>query len=167
MGSHQSAKMVTDEWLTPPGIISALGEFDLDPCMPVNRPWNTAKVHYTKDDDGLSKEWFGRIWLNPPYGMVATEWMARLAKHGNGIALLFARTETQMFFDHIWNEATAMLFIKGRLYFHYVDGSVAKQNGGAPSVLIAYGYENAKILDQCSIAGKVVHLKVNPYRNAS
>ena len=26
-----------------------------------------AKVFYTKDDDGLSKEWWGRVWLNPPY----------------------------------------------------------------------------------------------------
>lgn len=158
MGSHQSSAMMTYEWLTPPGIIKSLGEFDLDPCMPINRPWDTAKKHYTRDDDGLSKEWAGRIWLNPPYGMIATKWMERMADHGNGIALLFARTETQMFFDHVWHDATAMLFIKGRLYFHYVDGTVAKQNGGAPSVLIAYGQDNAQALRESDIKGKVVFL---------
>jgi hypothetical protein len=36
-----------DEWLTPPEIIKSLGEFDLDPCSPINRPWDTAKNHYT------------------------------------------------------------------------------------------------------------------------
>ena len=35
-----------DEWLTPPEIIRALGPFDLDPCAPVNRPWDTANDHY-------------------------------------------------------------------------------------------------------------------------
>lgn len=40
MGSHQSAAMLKDEWLTPPEIIQALGgpeSFDLDPCAPINR----------------------------------------------------------------------------------------------------------------------------------
>jgi hypothetical protein len=42
LSGHQSAKMKSDEWLTPPGILKALGQFDLDPCAPVNRPWDTA-----------------------------------------------------------------------------------------------------------------------------
>ena len=67
IGSHQSAKMGKDEWLTPPELIRALGEFDLDPCAPINRPWPTAGGHFTREDDGLTKEWFGRVWLNPPY----------------------------------------------------------------------------------------------------
>lgn len=41
-----------DEWLTPPFIIKALGPFDLDPCSPVNRPWDTAMRHYTKEQGG-------------------------------------------------------------------------------------------------------------------
>lgn len=36
-----------DEWLTPPEILRALGAFDLDPCAPVVRPWETAAKHYT------------------------------------------------------------------------------------------------------------------------
>ena len=38
-----------DEWLTPPGILNRLGEFDLDPCTPIDRPWDTAKLHYNVD----------------------------------------------------------------------------------------------------------------------
>ena len=33
MGSHQSANMQNDEWLTPPHILDALGQFDLDPAL--------------------------------------------------------------------------------------------------------------------------------------
>lgn len=40
IGSHHSHKMGKDEWLTPPQIIKALGGFDLDPCSPINRPWD-------------------------------------------------------------------------------------------------------------------------------
>lgn len=46
-----------DEWLTPPEILRALGEFDLDPCAPVVRPWETAARHYTVADDGLALPW--------------------------------------------------------------------------------------------------------------
>ena len=49
-----------DEWLTPQNILSALGPFDLDPCAPINRPWDMAARHYTVADDGLSKPWAGR-----------------------------------------------------------------------------------------------------------
>lgn len=45
MGSHHSARAMKDEWLTPPGIVSALGEFDLDPCSPVDRPWPISHQH--------------------------------------------------------------------------------------------------------------------------
>lgn len=66
MGGHQSQRMIKDEWLTPPSIIRSLGAFDMDPCSPLNRPWDTAENHYTIEDDGLSKPWTGRVWCNPP-----------------------------------------------------------------------------------------------------
>lgn len=155
MGGHQSAAMLKDEWLTPPSILSALGEFDLDPCSPINRPWDTAKHHYNINDSGLHHPWNGRVWCNPPYGLEAAQWLDRLAQHGNGIALIFARTETRMFFDHVWRRADAVLFIEGRLHFHHVDGTRAKANSGAPSCLVAYGENNVRALE-CSGLGVVV-----------
>ena len=161
MGGHQSSDMGKDEWLTPPGIIRALGVFDLDPCSPIVRPWPTAAIHYTIEDNGLRKPWADRVWLNPPYGppSVISPWMRRMAEHGNGTALISARTETELFFETVWNRATALLFLKGRLYFHHVDGTKASANAGAPSVLIAYGKSDAEILKQCGIAGHFVHLR--------
>lgn len=130
-----------DEWLTPPELIRALGEFDLDPSSPINRPWDTANKHYTIEDDGLVQPWEGRVWCNPPYGRETFKWIDKLAVHNNGIALIFARTETIGFHDHIWNRADAIFFFKGRLKFHYVTG----EQGGpanAPSCLVAYGRDN-------------------------
>ena len=63
IGSHQSHKMLKDEWLTPPDLMSKLGEFDLDPCSPAIRPWDTAKKHYCLEDDGLNKEWEGALFI--------------------------------------------------------------------------------------------------------
>lgn len=161
MGGHQSAAMLKDEWLTPPHIIKALGSFDLDPCAPheSRRPWDMANRHYSAEDDGLSQPWEGRVWCNPPYGLEAAKWLDRLANHGNGIALIFARTETAMFFEHVWGKADAVLFLRGRLHFHHVDGARAAANAGAPSVLVAYGEHNVQALRDSGIDGQLCLLR--------
>lgn len=151
IGGHHSAVALKDEWLTPPEVLRALGDFDLDPCSPINRPWDTAGKHYTVMDNGLEKPWSGRVWCNPPYGLEAAKWLARCAAHGNAIALVFARTETRMFFDHAWPVAKGLLFIQGRLHFHHVNGTRAAANSGAPSVLIAYDAANAEVLRECGM----------------
>lgn len=158
MGGHQSARMKNDEWLTPPAILAALGPFDLDPCAPIERPWPMAARHLTAEDDGLAQPWAGRVWCNPPYGLEAATWLRRLHEHGDGIALIFARTETDMFFRWVWERADAVLFLRGRLHFHYVDGTRAKANSGAPSCLVAYGAANAAALAASGIDGQLIHL---------
>ena len=158
IGGHHSARSYTCDWLTPPEIIQKIGEFDLDPCSPVKRPWDTAKRHYSIEDDGLSQPWEGRVWLNPPYGLQAWPWMSRLADHGDGVAILFARTETRGFHRLVWERATALLFLEGRLNFHRATGERADRNAGGPSVLIAYGNVNAWKLEHSGIPGKFIWL---------
>ena len=84
-------------WLTPPEIVHGLGDFDLDPCVADNMPWNTAKRMVTKAEDGLSVDWDNqRVWCNPPYGREAVPFLQRMARHaGGGLVLVFARTDTQ------------------------------------------------------------------------
>lgn len=144
-----------DEWLTPPRIFRALGEFDLDPCAPhaSRRPWDCAKRSFSVEDNGLAQPWEGRVWMNPPYGSDTGKWMARLAAHGNGIALIFARTETATFFESVWGKADAMMFLRGRLAFFDVRGMPSKNSAGAPSVLIAYGKNNADALKSSGLDG--------------
>jgi hypothetical protein len=165
-GHHVRRKSRTDEWLTPPATLAKLGEFDLDPCSPIIRPWPTAERHYTVLDNGLLLPWFGRVWLNPPYlTSVIGRWLGRMAAHNHGIALIFARTETAAFSRFVWERASALLFIRGRLDFHTVDGRVGRRpdgttaNSGAPSVLCAYGAADAEVLAFCGIDGQFVPLR--------
>lgn len=155
IGSHHSKSSNTNEWLTPPWLLEKLGSFDLDPCAPINRLWATAKKHYTIEDNGLALPWSGRVWLNPPYSD-ADIWLEKLRRHGNGVALIFARTETSMFFQHVWGAADGLLFLKGRVVFYYPDGTIAPGNSGAPSVLVAYGADNVNYLYRSNIEGAFI-----------
>lgn len=154
-GHHTRDADTKDEWLTPPELLDKLGAFDLDPCSPINRTWPTAAHHLTIIDDGLRHPWQGRVWLNPPYGDQTGRWLERLRAHGDGIALVFARTETAWFFAHAW-DADALLFLDQRLNFHHVDGTRSSFNSGAPSVLLAYGSHNVTALADAGITGALV-----------
>lgn len=165
MGSHQSARAESVTWLTPEPVLDALGgwrSFDLDPCAaPRPWPWLTAQHMNAKaDGDGLAMEWFGRIWMNPPYTSAdIANWLCRLADHGRGTALIFARTETKAFFRQVWERASGLLFLEGRLHFHYPDGRRASANAGAPSVLCAYGQDDLDRLAEARIRGNFVPLR--------
>lgn len=159
IGGHQSAKMKTYHWLTPPDIIKALGPFDLDPCAaPEPRPWPTAETMWSEKDDGFGRKWFGHVWLNPPYGKFTWKWILKLAAHGDGLALIFARTDTPIFHEGIFDRAHGILFIRGRLFFHYPEGARARHNSGAPSVIIAYGSDAADKLRLSGIEGYYAEL---------
>ena len=152
------ATATTHDWLTPPELLAALGPFDMDPCASQYQPWRTAATQFTIEDDGLAREWSGRVWCNPPYGPHAEKFLRRMAEHGDGIALIFARTETRAFQEWCWKRADAMLFMAGRIKFRLPGGGTAG-TAGAPSVLIAYGQTNADALRQSGIAGYVVTLE--------
>jgi hypothetical protein len=97
------------------------------------------------------------VWLNPPYAHWG-RWLHRLAEHDQGTALIFARTETALWFRHVWPRASALLFLRGRLAFHRVDGTRARASAGAPSVLVAYGTDDADRLRTAPLAGRFVAL---------
>lgn len=86
-----------------------------------------------------------------------------MAEHDCGVALIFARTETDAFFRFVWERASALLFVRGRLNFHRPDGSRAPANGGAPSVLIAYGDDDRDILAAAPIDGQFVALRLQTF----
>lgn len=160
----------TNVWLTPLELVESLGEFHLDPCSPLKRHWDTADKHLTIRDDGLKTEWGGadvRVWLNPPYGRESGDWMKKMAEHGNGIALIFARTETQ-YFDPIFDHASAFFFIRGRIKFYREDGTQGSC-ATAPSVLIAFDNEasngyNAEMLSHFDWADGALFGPATPKR---
>ncbi len=131
----------SNEWYTPPAVFEALGlRFDLDPCAPPfpAANWIPADGRFTQDDDGLSLPWEGRVWLNPPYGREAAAWMRRMRDHGNGVALVFSRTDVKWWHD-VAPSASAVCFIRGRLTFIAGAGQSAPGNSGGPSALLAWG----------------------------
>lgn len=174
IGSHHSHAAGTVEWLTPPDVLAAIGEFDLDPCAPPAQPWPTARRIFTARENGLLQAWAGRVFLNPPYANgVIEKWLARMAEHNHGTALIFARTETDAFCTYVWERATALLFMRGRINFHFGEpwtdprtgrryevGDRAPGNAGAPTVLCAYGADDADVLATCRIAGQFVPLRL-------
>ena len=85
-------------------VVACLGTIDLDPCSNAEgKPNVPARKHYTAADDGLSKQWRGRVYMNPPYGDEIDAWVAKLCEeHQAGrvpeaIALVPARTDTEWF----------------------------------------------------------------------
>ena len=160
--SERSANMNIDTgektWLTPPDIIIALGKFDLDPCCPDGKmPWRTAERMITKSEDGLKADWNGkRVWLNPPYGREAMPFFEKMVSHsGGGVALVFARTDTALWQDIIFPNASAILFIRGRLRFYKKDGTQGEA-ATAPSALVAFSSWDASMLVKSNIEGKIV-----------
>jgi hypothetical protein len=158
--AHTRGDHTSDDWITPLWLIKRLGPFDLDPCASKKQPWPCAADEYRWPTNGLTLPWHGLVWLNPPYGMATRAWLERLAAHGSGIALVFARTETRMFFEHVWPKANAMLFLRGRLTFHYPGGQASKagHNSGGPSVAIAYGSVAVDRLRAASDLGAFVQI---------
>lgn len=147
-----------EDWLTPPELVESLGFFDLDPCAAVGQPWKTAKKQYTIEDNGLLQEWNGRVWCNPPYGRKTQHFMNKLKGHGDGIALIFTRTETKNWFENIWTGADAILFLRDRISFHDING-VQKERSGCGSALIAYGQRNVQALEKIKNRGSLIYLK--------
>jgi DNA N-6-adenine-methyltransferase Dam len=136
----------TNTWFTPRELIEVLGPFDLDPCTQSFRPFNTASNHVCEDkgDCGLSAKWDGRVWLNPPYGSKIARWLSKLADHGNGIALVFTRTETA-WAQSLIARADGVNFMAGRISFLRMDGKPSS-NAGTGSMLIAFGAENVQAI---------------------
>ena len=147
--THESTYNESKEWYTPKYIFDALDLcFDMDVCSPGKDvvSWIPAERHLTIADDGLTSNWRGTVWCNPPYGMDTPKWMQKLCKHGDGIALVFSRTDTNWFHDYA-AKSDGILFISKRVQFiqskqaeSYAKGFPVKNSGsGAGSMLIAYG----------------------------
>ena len=124
----------TPEWATPQDFFNKLDEefhFDLDVCA---TPENAkCEKYFTKNDDGLSQQWGGVVYCNPPYGREIGKWVEKCSKYdGIAVMLLPARTDTRWFHDFIYGKSE-IRFIKGRLKF---GGS--KNSAPFPSMVVVF-----------------------------
>lgn len=138
MAEHEPCIGKSDDWYTPPAIFEALKlRFDLDPCSPGGSHWVPASSVYTKS--GLQRRWFGRIFMNPPFGgrRGHVPWLQKFLDHRNGIAIVRAYTSSDWWHEHMVR-ADMLCFPKGKTKFIRPDGSI----GTAPGhgiVLIGMG----------------------------
>jgi phage N-6-adenine-methyltransferase len=135
MSVHFSSK--TDLWATPIDFFRKYDEkfgFELDVCATHENA--KCKKYFTIDDDGLSKDWVGVCWMNPPYGREIIRWMKKAYESSltgaTVVCLVPARTDTKW-----WHEYAMMgdiEFIRGRLKF-----GDAKSSAPFPSAVVVFG----------------------------
>ena len=133
----------TDNWATPKDFFNKLNEefhFTLDPCA--NEENHKCDLFYTKEQDGLTKDWGGHVvFCNPPYGKEIADWVRysyeQSQKPNTTVVMLIpARTDTRYFHDYIYGKAE-IRFIKGRLKFG--DATTAAP---FPSMVVVYRKNN-------------------------
>jgi hypothetical protein len=124
LGVHFSSESA--EWNTPSEIIERVlalfgGRIDLDPCSnSATKPSVPVAKHLTPKEDGLSRVWMGRVYMNPPYGQEIGRWVEHLCKHyeakavSEAIALFPSRTDTE-WFERL--REYPRCFLRGRLRF--------------------------------------------------
>ncbi|MDW5563931.1 MAG: DNA N-6-adenine-methyltransferase [Methanomassiliicoccus sp.] len=112
----------TPEWGTPWSLFWRLDEefsLNLDVCAtPLNAKCSR---YFTREDDGLAKEWAGRCWMNPPYGREIIKWIRKayessLKEAEIVVCLLPARVDTEWFHEWVWGKAEVR-FLRGRVRF--------------------------------------------------
>lgn len=133
---HVAYNSGNNEWYTPSEYIElardVMGDIDLDPASSAKANEVVgAKGYYTAEVDGLAQDWFGNVWLNPPY---STELIAKFSEKlikelpqlEAAIVLVNNATETE-WFGNLVSEARAVCFPNSRVKFYRPDGTT-----GAP-----------------------------------
>ena len=139
-------------------VVRALGVIDLDPCSNSREAPNIpAGDHFTQTENGLSRPWFGRVYMNPPYGREIGKWARKLVdeyRAGNvhsAVALLPARMDTKWFREF---GGFPVCFIRGRLRFLDQEGR-EQESAPFPSVVIYLGPEPERFYTEFQSLGEI------------
>lgn len=142
-----------DDWYTPSYIFEELAVgFDLDVAAPPTGPkYVPAKNWYF--EKSLEKDWFGFVWMNPPYSNQKQKklWLNKFFKHGNGIALMPDRTSADWFQEFV-PCSSAQIWLSKKVKFERPDGSIGLSPANG-SVLFSAGIYAAKILRNAKSLG--------------
>ena len=123
VGLRKADYKPNDDYYTPKWIFEKLKlDFDLDVAAPVGGvSWIPAKHHYHEMQNALEKDWFGTVWMNPPFSK-QKPWIQKFIQHKNGIALLPWSKSISL--NLIWDAADAIVMLPSNLKFeHKTDGT--------------------------------------------
>lgn len=154
-----------NEWYTPKRYVdlarSVLGAIDLDPASsPVAQRTVEAAEYFTVEDDGLAKEWHGRVWLNPPYAQPAiAHFVEKMVAEVSAGRVTEAVMLTHNYTDTAWfhlaaSIASAICFTRGRIGFQSPSGETAAPTQG--QAFFYYGSSPTKFADVFREVGLVV-----------
>lgn len=146
---EQFTSQQTDEWSSPPDVVrplnEAIGGFDLDPCSGAEQsPF--ADETYTEDDDGLAQEWFGSVWVNPPYSDMSS-WVDKATAEAvcdgvETVVFLCKGDSSTQWWQTAAADATLITAIDGRLSFG--DG---ENSAPFPSHIVVFGEVDSALVD--------------------
>jgi phage N-6-adenine-methyltransferase len=169
LGADRLAPMMSSdsgEWYTPAAFMGAVHEvwpfIELDPASSeeANRVIG-AQRYFTMEDDALAQDWTSEtLYLNPPYGDVIADFIAKLlyeveAGHvQEAIVLVPARTDTAWFRSL---RRYPRCFISGRLKFRQ-PGTTAENSAPFPSAVIYIGSDLNRFTASFSTLGDVYRL---------
>jgi ParB family chromosome partitioning protein len=112
-----------------------MGGIDLDPasCEQAQKTVQ-ATEYFTVEDDGLAREWHGRVWLNPPYHRdLAPRFVAKLldelGRIDEAIMLTNNATDTE-WFQAALEHSDVVCFTNGRIRFEVPDGDPVSPTQG-------------------------------------
>lgn len=119
-GYAQLMSSQTDNWSTPQHLFDELhAEFGFTVDVCASDANHKCSKYFTEVEDGLSKEWTGVCWMNPPYGKTIRQWVEKAYRSSQSgatvVCLLPARTDTKWF--HAYCIHGELRWIKGRLKF--------------------------------------------------
>lgn len=143
LNTHVSHNSGIEEWYTPPEYIEAarqvLGVIDLDPASsPKAQETVRATRYYTAADDGLSKSWTGKVWLNPPYTSgVIDKFIAKVVECEEAVVLVNNATDTK-WFQQLAAKAAAICFPSGRIRFLSPNGKQGSPLQGQAVVYLGH-----------------------------
>lgn len=143
-----SGKLFTsqyDNWGTPPEVFVPLekefGPFDLDAAAAKENA--KAPRFFSIEDNGLSKEWTGRVFLNPPYGKDIGNWMQKAyyaAYEGTAsvvVCVVPARVDTAWWHDWVVGRGEVR-FLRGRVRFLAPGGGLKMSSAPFPTAIVVY-----------------------------